>query len=82
MLVLKEAPMKGLVEMRPSMRKFEGKDYNLGIIRCATYSVAYLNRQVIMLLSCLGVPPHIFMEKQGQAKRLLDKKVTHGHLIR
>lgn len=82
-LVLKESTMKGLVEMRPSMRKFEGKDFNLGIIRCATYSVAYLNRQVIMLLSSLNKQmDHIFMEKQGQAKRMLDKRVTHGHLIR
>mmetsp|Transcript_14061 Transcript_14061/g.19152 ORF Transcript_14061/g.19152 Transcript_14061/m.19152 type:complete len:106 (-) Transcript_14061:228-545(-) len=74
--------MKGLVEMRPSMRKFDGNDFNLGIIRCATYSVAYLNRQVIMLLSSLKVPDSIFMNKQEQAKRQLDKRVTHRHLLR
>ena len=52
------------IQYRPSMRKFDGKgQLELGIIRCATYSPAYLNRQLIMLLSCLGVPDEIFLEK-------------------
>ena len=80
-LMLKEAPMKGLVEVRPSMRKFKGQDWDLGIIRCATYSVAYLNRQVIMLLSSLKVPDHVFLEKQSDAKRLLDKRVIVRNLL-
>ena len=74
--------MEGLVEVRPSMRKFKGSEYDLGIIRCATFSVAYLNRQVIMLLSSLKVPDIIFMEKLEKAMSLLDKKVVHKNLIR
>ena len=81
-LMLKNAPMEGLVEVRPSMRKFKGSEYDLGIIRCATYSVAYLNRQVIMLLSCLKVPDEIFMEKLETAISLLDRKFAHKNLLR
>ena len=81
-LTLKNTPMQGLVEVRPSMRKFKGSEYDLGIIRCATYSVAYLNRQVIMLLSSLKVPNEIFMEKLENAMKLLDKKIVHKNLIR
>ena len=68
--------------MRPSMRKFKGAEYDLGIIRCATYSVAYLNRQVIMLLSCLKVPDQIFMDKLEAAMKLLNKNMAHKNLIR
>lgn len=74
--------MKGLIEMRPSMRKFKGSEYDLGIIRCATFSVAYLNRQVIMLLSSLKVKDEIFMEKLEAAMKLLDKRVAHKNLLR
>lgn len=74
--------MKGLVEVRPSMCKFKGSEFDLGIIRCATFSVAYLNRQVIMLLSNLKVKDEIFMDKLDAAIRLLDKKVAHKNLLR
>lgn len=80
--MLKNLPMDGLVEVRPSMRKFKGREYDLGIIRCATYSVAYLNRQIIMLLSCLKVPDSIFLEKLDDAKKMLNKCVTHSNLLR
>ena len=64
------------------MRKFQGSEYDLGIIRCATYSIAYLNRQVIMLLSCLKVPDEIFMTKLEKAMKLLNKDTAHKHLLR
>ena len=80
--MLKNQPMQGQIETRPSMRKFKGSEYDLGIIRCATYSVAYLNRQIIMLLSCLKVPDEIFMEKLDHAMKLLDKNIIHKNLIR
>ena len=43
------------IEARESMVKFQGTFRELGVVRCATFSIAYLNRQIIMLLSCLGV---------------------------
>ena len=81
-LLLKKQGMRGQVEVRPSMRKFKGSEYALGIIRCATSSVAYLNRQVIMLLSSLKVPSEIFMSKLDEAIKLLDRRVTHRNLMR
>lgn len=81
MLKQDDKQMKGHIEVRPSMRKFKGSEYDLGIIRCATYSVAYLNRQVIMLLSCLKVPDQIFLEKLDSAIKLLDRRITHKVLL-
>lgn len=49
------------LEIRPSMKKFESPDFKLEIIRCATFSQGYLNRQVIMLLNCLGVDDDLFL---------------------
>ncbi len=40
------------VQIRPSQKKFASPDTQLEVIRCATYSQGYLNRQVIMLMSC------------------------------
>lgn len=80
--MLKDQPMEGLIEVRPSMRKFVGNEYELGIIRCATFSVAYLNRQIIMLLSNLGVHDSVFKIKLEDAKKMLDKNVTQRNLLR
>ena len=44
------------------MLKFVGKINELSVIRCSTYSPAYLNRQVILLLDFLGVPKQTFMD--------------------
>jgi hypothetical protein len=51
------------VVVRPSMRKFETDDRTLGVIRCATFSQGFLNRQVIMLLRCGNVPEEVILEK-------------------
>ena len=41
-----------LIQIRPSQTKVNSKDTDLEIVRCATYSQGYLNRQIIMLMSC------------------------------
>jgi len=51
------------IEVRPSMQKFESKDTTLSIIRCATFSQGFLNRQVVLLLNCGGVPDEVFLKK-------------------
>jgi RNA-dependent RNA polymerase len=68
--------------LRESMKKFEGKLLELGVIRCSTYSPAYLNRQVILLLDYLGVPEDIFLDKNEAALRNLDVKATIKRLQR
>jgi len=65
-------PMKGgeispLMLFRESMKKFDGKILDLGVIRCSTFSQAYLNRQVILILDFLGVPRQVFLDKNRRA---------------
>jgi RNA-dependent RNA polymerase len=53
------------VQLRESQIKFEAADLSLNIIRASTFGQGYLNRQVIQLLYCLGVPEHYFVRLQN-----------------
>ncbi|KAI8333219.1 RNA dependent RNA polymerase-domain-containing protein [Blakeslea trispora] len=50
------------VQLRPSQKKFESKHLTLEVIRTSSYIHGYLNRQVITLLSALGIKDEVFME--------------------
>ena len=54
--------------VRKSMRKFELNplqiDVDLEVIRLATYSPGYLNKQIILLLWSNGIDPQIFIDLQ------------------
>ena len=50
------------VSLRTSQVKFEAEDLTFNVIRASTFGQGYLNRQLIMLLYCLGVPESYFME--------------------
>ena len=52
---------KDIICYRNSMKKFESENYELGIIKISKYGIGYLNRQIITLLSGLGVPNDIFI---------------------
>lgn len=57
------------VQVRQSMKKFEVSSeinpiLDLEVIRMATYSTGYLNKQVIGILWANGVEPEIFLEMQ------------------
>ncbi|TNV86912.1 hypothetical protein FGO68_gene10314 [Halteria grandinella] len=69
-----------LVELRPSQLKFETTDYPLEVIRCATFSQGYLNRQVILLLSNLGVPDEVFTKLLDDAMRSLKPRAVLNNL--
>lgn len=56
---LTDGPVK--VQLRPSQIKFESKHLTLEVIRTSTYIQGYLNRQIITLLSALGVKDEVFM---------------------
>nr|XP_022295826.1 uncharacterized protein LOC111105743 isoform X2 [Crassostrea virginica] len=47
-----------------SMRKFESKSNNLEILEVTRPVRLHLNRQVITLLSALGIPDHVFLNLQ------------------
>lgn len=54
------------VHIRRSQYKFDTPDFNnqhLEIIRCSSFTSAQLNRQLINILSCLGVSHHVFVDK-------------------
>lgn len=62
------------VQLRHSQLKFKKGDWFLEIIRCATFSQGYLNRQVILLMNSLGVPDDVFKKLLGKALEDLDIK--------
>ncbi|KAK4145305.1 RNA dependent RNA polymerase-domain-containing protein [Dichotomopilus funicola] len=54
---------KGLeVHVRPSQEKFSAVYNGLEIIRCSQFTCPTLNRQIILILSCLGVPDEVFTD--------------------
>lgn len=52
------------VHIRPSQQKFEAEFTGLEIIRSSALATPFFNRQIIIVLSNLGVPDHIFIKKQ------------------
>ncbi|XP_076926633.1 putative RNA-dependent RNA polymerase 1 [Bidens hawaiensis] len=60
------------LSVRKSMCKFESDNTKLDILAVSKYQACYLNRQLITLLSTLGVYDHVFEKKQKEAVRLLD----------
>ena len=52
---------KDIICIRPSMKKYESENNELGIIKSSGYSTGYLNRQIIALLNGLGVRNNIFI---------------------
>ena len=69
-----------LIEMRQSQIKFKSNDYFLEAVRGSTFTQGYLNRQVILLLSCLGVPDEVFMGHLERALNSLDVKAVISNL--
>lgn len=55
---------------RPSMRKFESSHRRLEVLQTSRAQVVFLNHQLIMLLSNLGIPDDVFMSLQ---RNMLDK---------
>ena len=55
---------------RPSMRKFESTHRRLEVLQTSRAQVVFLNHQLIILLSNLGVPDDVFMNLQ---RNMLDK---------
>ncbi|KAJ3122031.1 RNA-dependent RNA polymerase [Nowakowskiella sp. JEL0407] len=65
------------LHVRPSMRKFEAPtSRTFEIVRSSRICrQGYLNRQLILLLSHLGIPDEIFQDLQSQYKSELNKLV-------
>ncbi|CAO2168403.1 unnamed protein product [Urochloa humidicola] len=70
------------ISLRPSMRKFESTHSVLEVVSWTKFQPAYLNRQIITLLTSLGVPDDIFWQMQEAMlhnldRILLDKDVAY-----
>lgn len=65
-----------VILFRESMQKFDGNLDELSVIRCSTFSPAFLNRQVILLLNFLGVDDQFFLELNSNSMRNLNVSET------
>ncbi|XP_043696159.1 probable RNA-dependent RNA polymerase 1 [Telopea speciosissima] len=64
------------LSLRKSMCKYKSQNTNLDVLAWSKYQPCFLNRQLITLLSTLGVKDRIFLEKQRQAVDELDAILT------
>ena len=60
---------------RPSMRKFESPHRRLEVLQTSRPQVVFLNHQLVMLLSNLGVPDEVFLNLQ---RKMLDGLAGKG----
>ncbi|KAK9466397.1 RNA dependent RNA polymerase-domain-containing protein [Lipomyces arxii] len=61
------------VELRGSQRKFESKHNILEIVRCSSFASSRLNRQLIAVMSALGIPDELFMKRQESMLGYLNR---------
>lgn len=64
------------LSLRPSMRKYDSGNIKLDVLAWSKYQPCFLNRQLISLLSTLGIADNIFEKKQRKAVIQLDNVLT------
>ncbi|XP_026436670.1 probable RNA-dependent RNA polymerase 1 [Papaver somniferum] len=64
------------LSLRKSMHKFKSKNTTLDVLAWSKYQPCFLNRQVITLLSTLGVSDSVFEKKQKEVTEQLDLSLT------
>lgn len=64
------------LSLRKSMRKYESSDTKLNVLAWSKYQPCFLNRQIISLLSTLGVADSVFERKQKEAVDQLNSILT------
>lgn len=60
------------LSLRDSMKKYESQNIKLDVLAWSKYQPCFLNRQLVTLLSTLGVKDDVFEEKQREAVSQLD----------
>ncbi|XP_021834254.1 probable RNA-dependent RNA polymerase 1 [Prunus avium] len=60
------------LSLRKSMCKYQSNNTTLDVLKWSKYQPYFLNRELITLLSTLGVPDDVFMEKQKWVLNQLD----------
>ncbi|XP_059645306.1 RNA-dependent RNA polymerase 2 [Cornus florida] len=64
------------LSLRSSMLKFESKNRMLNVTKWSESMPCYLNREIVSLLSTLGVEDKVFETMQDEQLRLLDRILT------
>ncbi|KAK1578467.1 hypothetical protein Q3G72_030483 [Acer saccharum] len=64
------------LSLRNSMCKYKSNSTSLDILACSRYQPCFLNRQLITLMSTLGVKDCVFRRKQREAIAQLDSILT------
>lgn len=64
------------LSLRPSMRKYTSDNRSLDVLNWTKYRPCFLNRQIITLLSTLGVAGHHFETLQKEAIELINQVLT------
>ncbi|KAF8407581.1 hypothetical protein HHK36_006715 [Tetracentron sinense] len=64
------------LSLRMSMSKYASRNTKLDVLTWSKFQPCYLNRQLITLLSTLGVKDHVFEKKQKEAVDQLDVILT------
>ncbi|KAI2786432.1 hypothetical protein POX_g08817 [Penicillium oxalicum] len=72
MLTVSADPIVSDVHIRPSQIKFEAEHRRLEIIRWSQLSAATLNRQLILVLSALGVRGRVFHDRLNAMLQSID----------
>ncbi|KAG8534231.1 uncharacterized protein KY384_001075 [Bacidia gigantensis] len=60
------------IHIRESQYKFAASSEQLEIIRWSQFASANLNRQIVLVLSALGVPDHVFVNRLQEQLRGID----------
>lgn len=75
-LVVSPEAQKHQIHIRDSQHKFDAPSNGLEVIRYSQFSVASLNRQLIVVLSALGVSDNVFIHKLRSMVRSLERAMT------
>ncbi|KAF2857014.1 RdRP-domain-containing protein [Plenodomus tracheiphilus IPT5] len=68
------------VHVRPSQHKFVAHYTGLEIIRSSALTTPFFNRQIIMVLSNLGVPDQVFIRKQQEMVNDYENAMSDEHI--
>ena len=67
------------LQFRESMKKFESMHTKLEVLKIANFMPCYLNRQIIIILSSLGVHDYAFVDLQDKMINSISEIVIDKH---
>ncbi|KAI8053420.1 RNA dependent RNA polymerase-domain-containing protein [Syncephalis plumigaleata] len=70
------SPASPHIEYRESQRKFNSDHRALEVIRTANYTAGALNRQIIVLLTCLGVDGNIILNRMREMMDRINRAMN------